>query len=161
MILECGVAFLAAPLICANLAKVWAPRFTCLLVSAAMSHEMIVLFFYNLVPHAFLGILLGPGHPGQETLITASPLVLQILAWSQAILAVALAMYHILAYRFGQPRSWFHMWENLWYLLEQGAGSLWLRFCPEEKASYWLDWLPAFCARQRYAAQIRKMSYSK
>lgn len=161
IILECLVAAAAAPLVCQNLAKVWAPRFACLVVSTTLSHEMIILLLYNFVPRFSIGFLLEAGHPGQGVLLTASPIVLQILIWSQVVLALMLAVYHFLDFRYGCPRGWFRLWENIWYLLEQWAGALWLRFCPGESASYWLDWLPAFCARRRYAAQNRKISYSK
>lgn len=48
--------------------------------------------------------------------------------------------------------TYYRFWEEVWYFLEQQSGTLWLRFCPLGKASYWLDFLPAYCARQYYAA---------
>lgn len=33
------------------------------------------------------------------------------------------------------------------------AGMIWRRYCPDGKATYWLDWLPAFCFERRATAQ--------
>jgi hypothetical protein len=43
---------------------------------------------------------------------------------------------------------------EFWWLLERWSGRLWLRLCPDDRASYWLDWLPAFTYRQRRAAEV-------
>lgn len=54
---------------------------------------------------------------------------------------------------------WCH---NFWWKQECRAGWLWLRLCPEGTASYWLDWLPAFCAKRRYwyQRQINARGYT-
>jgi hypothetical protein len=44
---------------------------------------------------------------------------------------------------------------EFWWTLEQWSGWLWNKYCPEDKASYWLDGLPAFTMRQRHAAERR------
>jgi hypothetical protein len=41
---------------------------------------------------------------------------------------------------------------DLWWWIEQRAGQLWFRAC-RDGVSCWLDWLPALCARRRYAAE--------
>lgn len=41
---------------------------------------------------------------------------------------------------------------EFWWLAEQWSSSLWQRVCADG-VSCWLDWLPAFCARRRYAAR--------
>lgn len=44
---------------------------------------------------------------------------------------------------------------EFWWLLERLSGRLWLRACPEDKVSYWLDWLPAFTYVKRTQAERR------
>ena len=41
---------------------------------------------------------------------------------------------------------------EFWWWAEQRAGALWQRACTDG-VTCWLGWLPAFCARRRYAAQ--------
>lgn len=41
---------------------------------------------------------------------------------------------------------------DLWYWTEQQTSKLWHRVCADG-VSCWLDWLPAFCAGRRYAAE--------
>lgn len=41
---------------------------------------------------------------------------------------------------------------ELWWLAEVLAGDLWHRAC-KDGVTCWLDWLPAYCTRRRYAAQ--------
>ena len=48
--------------------------------------------------------------------------------------------------------AYLRLTEDLWYWLERRAGDIWYRFCPDDKASYWLDWLPAWTVRQRFRA---------
>jgi hypothetical protein len=42
--------------------------------------------------------------------------------------------------------------QEFWYCAEHHAGRLWDRACADG-VSCWLDWLPAFCLRRRYAAE--------
>ena len=42
--------------------------------------------------------------------------------------------------------------QEFWYFAEQQAGRLWHRACADG-VSCWLDWLPAFCLKRRYAAE--------
>lgn len=42
---------------------------------------------------------------------------------------------------------------EFWWLLERMSGSIWRCLCPQGKASYWLDWLPAWAYRQRKNAE--------
>jgi hypothetical protein len=44
-----------------------------------------------------------------------------------------------------------HLSHEFWWKAEQRSGRLWSRVC-RDGISCWLDWLPAFCARRRYAA---------
>ncbi|MEZ0089955.1 hypothetical protein [Streptacidiphilus sp. EB129] len=45
-----------------------------------------------------------------------------------------------------------HVRHEFWWWAEQHAGHLWDRVC-RDGVSCWLDWLPAYCTGQRYAAQ--------
>lgn len=45
-----------------------------------------------------------------------------------------------------------HVRHEFWWWAEQRAGKLWHRVCADG-ISCWLDWLPSFCTRRRYAAQ--------
>lgn len=40
---------------------------------------------------------------------------------------------------------------EFWWMAEKRSGKLWHRVCADG-ISCWLDWLPAFTARRRYAA---------
>lgn len=40
-------------------------------------------------------------------------------------------------------RAWYRTQEEIWYWLEQRASWLWLKLS-KDRASYWLDWLPAY-----------------
>lgn len=42
--------------------------------------------------------------------------------------------------------------QEFWWTAEQQAGHLWHRVC-RDGVSCWLDWLPAYCLRHRYAAE--------
>lgn len=44
-----------------------------------------------------------------------------------------------------------HARHEFWWLVEKWSGRLWRRIC-SDGVSCWLDWLPAFCMRRRYAA---------
>ncbi len=48
--------------------------------------------------------------------------------------------------------------EEWWYWCEMQAGRLWNKLCSDDKASYWLDFLPAFFARRYYAALNRRIA---
>ncbi len=48
--------------------------------------------------------------------------------------------------------------EEWWYWWEMRAQKLWLRLCPADKATYWLDFLPAFFARRYYASINRRIA---
>lgn len=48
---------------------------------------------------------------------------------------------------------WAHVWHEFWWKMEQCANALWHRVCPDDRASCWLDFLPAFCCAHRYKAQ--------
>lgn len=50
------------------------------------------------------------------------------------------------------PRFVHHMRHEFWWWTEKWAGNLWHRACCDG-ISCWLDWLPSFCTRRRYAAQ--------
>jgi hypothetical protein len=47
-----------------------------------------------------------------------------------------------------------HARHEFWWHAERLAGRIWDRAC-RDGISCWLDWLPAFCLRHRYAAQRR------
>lgn len=49
----------------------------------------------------------------------------------------------------------FLLWcrHEFWWRCEMLAGMIWRRYCPDGKATYWLDWLPAFCFERRATAQ--------
>lgn len=59
---------------------------------------------------------------------------------------------------FVRESAWMVIWlefqHEFWWTMERWAGKLWL-FAGRDKASYWLDFLPAFCTRKRYGAQNR------
>lgn len=37
---------------------------------------------------------------------------------------------------------------EFWWFVYRWSGRLWSRLCPDDKASYWLDWLPALTSRK-------------
>lgn len=43
---------------------------------------------------------------------------------------------------------------EFWWLMERWAQKVWEKFCPEDKASYWLDWLTAFTYGKRKDAEF-------
>jgi hypothetical protein len=45
---------------------------------------------------------------------------------------------------------------EFWWALEKLSGNLWDLVCPYDQASCWLDWLPAFCYRQRTKAERKR-----
>jgi hypothetical protein len=42
---------------------------------------------------------------------------------------------------------------EFWWWCEKRAGRLWYLVNTKGDGSIWLDWLPAFCSRRRYAAE--------
>jgi len=48
-------------------------------------------------------------------------------------------------------------YEEIFWILEKKSGKIWCKFCPYDKASYCLDFLPAFMQRQRYKGQNRRV----
>ena len=55
-------------------------------------------------------------------------------------------------------RHLFWTWyEEVWWWLEKWAARLWLRLSSPDVASYWLDFLPAFCLRERYRGQNNRV----
>ncbi|MEU6725484.1 hypothetical protein ABZ917_17395 [Nonomuraea wenchangensis] len=44
-----------------------------------------------------------------------------------------------------------HLRHEFWWKAEKWSGRLWYRVC-KDGVSCWLDWLPSFCTRRRYAA---------
>jgi len=141
--LEWLITVLTAAIVVQKVSKVWARRFAYrFLIPVAASHAAIIGGLSSIAIHFF-----------------SLPIAVQLFTWSGAILVAVLMIYHLLALRFGYPRVWFLIWENIWFTLERWACNIWGRLCPYEKASYWLDWLPAFCTRQRYLAQSRRVTY--
>ena len=45
--------------------------------------------------------------------------------------------------------KWYRLWEEVWYWFDQQSGKVWLKLS-KDRASYWLDWLPAYCLRRYY-----------
>ena len=43
-------------------------------------------------------------------------------------------------------------YHNFWFRMEKLAGRMW-EWASGDRATCWLDWLPAFCLRMRTAAQ--------
>lgn len=52
--------------------------------------------------------------------------------------------------------AWLGVRVEAWWKAEKASSRLWHRFCPEDKVSYWLDWLPAFTYRHRKNAERRR-----
>lgn len=50
---------------------------------------------------------------------------------------------------------------EFWWFWEKLSGRLWRRFCPEDAASYWLDWLPAVTYRRRKIAERELWNLSR
>lgn len=42
---------------------------------------------------------------------------------------------------------------EFWWAVERFAGWLWLKLCPDNKASFWLNWFPAWAYKQRKDAE--------
>jgi hypothetical protein len=42
---------------------------------------------------------------------------------------------------------------EIYWFLEKLAGKIWQKFCPDDRASYWLDFLPAFFYKKRKEAE--------
>lgn len=53
-------------------------------------------------------------------------------------------------------RLFWEIYEKFFYYMSGKACWLWHKFAGD-KASYWLDFLPAFCSRERYRGQNKRM----
>ena len=47
-------------------------------------------------------------------------------------------------------------YEEIFWILEKWSGKIWRKFCPDNKVSYYLDFLPAFMIRHRYKGQNKR-----
>jgi hypothetical protein len=54
-------------------------------------------------------------------------------------------------------KLYYRIQEETWYFLGRIAGWCWQRFS-DDRASYWLDWLPAYCTGHYYQALNKRRS---
>jgi hypothetical protein len=59
-----------------------------------------------------------------------------------------------------QSVRWYCIQEEIWWWIYKRAQWFWMRL-GNDQASYWLDWLPAYCIRKYYYNLNKRRSKSE